>query len=133
MQRTPASYRIALPHCANRNRSSAGKLLRLSLGSLAPSYHDLSMTDHDPPIIDSPLSRTVARDGVTVKVNIFRVGDDPLWAMEVVNEAGTSTVWDDLFETDEAAFTVFAQTVADEGMATFLDDGDAMSASATLH
>jgi hypothetical protein len=75
----------------------------------------------------------VARDGVTVKVNIFRVGDDPLWAMEVVNEAGTSTVWDDLFETDEAAFTVFAQTVAAEGMATFLDDGDAMSASATLH
>lgn len=91
------------------------------------------MNDTDLPIIDSPLSRTVSRDGMTVEVNIFRVGDDPFWALEVVNQAGTSIVWDDVFQTDEAAFAAFAQTVATEGIATFLDDEDAAPASATLH
>lgn len=91
------------------------------------------MSENDLPIIDSPLSRTVFHDGVTVEVNIFRVGDDPLWALEVVNGAGTSIIWDDVFETDEAAFAAFARTVAIEGMATFLDDEDGSAASATLH
>eukprot|EP00456_Euglypha_rotunda_P013131 TRINITY_DN13858_c0_g1_i15.p1 TRINITY_DN13858_c0_g1~~TRINITY_DN13858_c0_g1_i15.p1 ORF type:complete len:168 (+),score=12.97 TRINITY_DN13858_c0_g1_i15:101-604(+) len=106
---------------------------RLLLVSRRARHHGLCMIDSEMPIIESPLSRTVSRDGVTVRVNIFRVGDDPLWAMEVVNEAGTSIVWDDVFPTDEAAFAVFAQTVATEGMATFLGGGDAMPSGATLH
>lgn len=92
------------------------------------------MSEHDLPIIESPLSRTLFRDGVSVQVNIFRVGDDPRWALEVLNEAGTSIVWDDVFDTDQAAFAAFAQTVATEGMATFLDEEDGLAPrSATLH
>ena len=81
------------------------------------------MPDRHPNIITSRLSRTVAADGVTVVVNIHRLEDDAQWVLEVVNEVGTSTVWDDPFFTDEEAYAAFQQTVEDEGMETFLDRG----------
>ena len=52
------------------------------------------MPDRHPNIITSGLSRTVTVDGVTVVVNIYRLEDDAQWVLEVVNEVGTSTVWD---------------------------------------
>ena len=61
------------------------------------------MTDRDPNIITSGLSRRITEDGVTVRLVIYRLEHDPKWAGEVVNEAGTSIVWDDLFDTDQAA------------------------------
>jgi len=91
------------------------------------------MSDTDPAIIESPLSRTVSRDGITVRVLVYRLEHDPKWALEVVNDAGTSTVWDDLFDTDEAAFEAFTKTVALEGMATFLDDDDEVPIGVTRH
>jgi len=39
-----------------------------------------------------------------------------------VNTHGTSSVWDDLFDTDEDAYTAFEEAVEEEGMETFLDD-----------
>lgn len=91
------------------------------------------MTDTDPTIIESALSRTVSRDGITVRVLVYRLEHNPKWALEVVNDAGTSTVWDDLFDTDEAAFEAFTQAVATEGMETFLDDDDEVLAGITRH
>jgi len=38
----------------------------------------------------------------------------------VVDEAGTSTVWDDLFPTDQAALDEALKTFREEGMGTFL-------------
>lgn len=46
------------------------------------------------------------------------------WAMEVVNQQGTSTVWNELFETDDAAFGELRRTVDREGMKKFLDDSN---------
>ena len=79
------------------------------------------MNQRDPNIVTSGLSRVVQRDGVTVDVNIYRLEDRPGWALEVVNAKGTSTVWDELFETDEVANVEFVATIAKEGMAAFLD------------
>ena len=79
------------------------------------------MNQRDPNIVTSGLSRTVQRDGITVEVNIYRLEDEPGWALEVVNAKGTSTVWEELFETDDAANAEFLATVAKEGMAAFLD------------
>jgi hypothetical protein len=42
----------------------------------------------------------------------------------VVNSAATSTVWDELFATDEDAYAEFERTVAEEGMQAFLDKGN---------
>ena len=82
------------------------------------------MPDRDPNLVTSGLSRTVEIDGVTVQVNIYRLEDDPQWALEVVNAEGTSTVWDAVFDTDEEAFVAFQLTVEEEGMEAFLDRGN---------
>ena len=79
------------------------------------------MSERDPNIVNSSLSRTVTRDGVTVEVSIIRLEHESEWSLEVVNSANTSIVWDELFPTDEAAHAEFERTVAEEGMQTFLD------------
>ena len=61
------------------------------------------------------------RDGISVDVRIYCVEGEREWVLEVINEAGTSIVWDDLFPCDDAAWNAFSQTLAEEGMATFLD------------
>jgi hypothetical protein len=81
------------------------------------------MIEQDPKIVDSPLSRRVTRDGVTVDVSIIRLEHEVAWSLEVVNSANTSIVWDELFPTDEAAYAEFERTVAEEGMRTFPDRG----------
>lgn len=80
------------------------------------------MTDIDPPVIDSPLSRTVSQDGIVVRVAIYKLDGEEGWTLEVINEAGTSTVWEDPFDTDAAALEAFGRAVEAEGMETFLDD-----------
>ena len=77
------------------------------------------MSEQDPVIIDSPLSRRVTKDGVTVEVSIIRLEHESEWSLEVINAANTSTVWDDLFPTDAAAYAEFERTVAEEGMGAF--------------
>jgi hypothetical protein len=39
--------------------------------------------------------------GVSLDVQIYR-GPQEGWSLEVVNQAGTSTVWDDRFDSDDA-------------------------------
>jgi hypothetical protein len=82
------------------------------------------MKEHEPNIVHSGLSGIVSKDGVTVKVSILRLENDPRWSLEVVNSVGTSTVWDDLFASDDDAFAEFQRTVAEEGMRAFLDNGN---------
>lgn len=82
------------------------------------------MADTDPPIIDSSLSQTVTVDNITVQVRIFKLEEDDGWTLEVVNEAGTSTVWEDPFATDAHAFEAFQRAVEEEGIETFLDDDE---------
>ena len=79
------------------------------------------MPDRDPNLITSGLSRDVTREGMTVRVQIYRLEESPGWALEVVNDKGTSTVWDDLFDTDDAADAAFRKTLAKEGMDAFRD------------
>jgi len=79
------------------------------------------MPDREPNIVTSGLSRRFTQDAVTVEVHICRLETDAVWTLEVVNPKGTSIVWDDLFPSDDAANEEFLRTVADEGMAAFLD------------
>ena len=79
------------------------------------------MEERDPNIIHSGLSRTVTLQGASVEVKIYRLEHDPKWAMEVVNENGTSTVWDNLFDTDDEALQAFQLALDEEGIDAFLD------------
>ena len=90
------------------------------------------MTNRDPNIVYSGLSREVTRDGITVEVVIIRLEHETEWSLEVVNAASTSTVWDEPFATDEDAYAEFERTVAEEGMRTFLDSGKVIPFRRTL-
>ena len=82
------------------------------------------MEQVEPNLVLSGLSGPVARDNVTVEVNIVRLEHETTWSLEVVNDAGTSSVWDDLFPSDNDAYDEFLRTAAEEGMQTFLDKGN---------
>jgi hypothetical protein len=72
-------------------------------------------------IIDSPLSREYTAEGHSVDVQIYSDEDQKEWILEVVNEAGTSILWDDPFDSDEKALEAFIQTVEKEGIQAFLE------------
>ena len=82
------------------------------------------MSERDPNIIYSGLGGMVTEQGITIELAIHRLEGRPGWAMEVVNEKGTSTVWNELFETDDAAYAEFRRTVQEEGMSNFLDESN---------
>lgn len=79
------------------------------------------MAEREPNLVTSSLSRKFTQAGITVAVEIYRLEGDSTWTLEVVNDKGTSTVWTDAFDSDDAAYVAFVSTVADEGIATFLD------------
>ena len=76
--------------------------------------------DDETKLITSRLSRTITRDGITVDVHIFRSEGEPEWTLEVVDQDGASTVWEDTFETEQDALNEVFQTIAADGMSSFV-------------
>lgn len=75
----------------------------------------------EPELIESPLSRAMEWDGVRLEIHIYRLATERGWTLEVVNEFGTSIVWDERFATDRGAHAAFRDTLASEGIEAFLD------------
>jgi hypothetical protein len=75
----------------------------------------------DPKLIASKHNGSFTRNGITVQVCIFRL-EDTKWTLEVVDEKGTSIVWDNEFETDDAAHAEFIRSVETEGLDGILRD-----------
>lgn len=82
------------------------------------------MSEREPEVINSKLSRNFTWEGYRLRIEIYRLDDRPGWTLEVINEAGTSIVWDDQFATDRDADNAFRETLATEGLAAFLDDNE---------
>ena len=74
----------------------------------------------EPDIIDSPLCRTIERDGISLRVEIYS-SDDSQWILEVVDQRGTSIVWDDQFTTDQAALDELMKTIELEGIQSIVE------------
>jgi hypothetical protein len=70
-------------------------------------------------LIVSPLSQRVTRDGTAVEVEIYGDGNGA-WLLEVVDEFGNSTVWDDSFPTDRAALAEALNVIDGEGIAAVI-------------
>ena len=69
--------------------------------------------DQEPDFIDSPLSQSVTRNGVEVRVEIY--GDSQGgWILEIVDAENTSHVWDEHFETDQQALTEALRALDEE-------------------
>lgn len=63
----------------------------------------------------SPLCQRLSDNGKSVQVDIYRGGGSD-WHLEVVDEFGNSTVWDDQFSTDVAALEEVKSTIQTEGI-----------------
>jgi hypothetical protein len=78
----------------------------------------------DPNIIQSGLSRRVTVEGHEFSIEIYSLEHEDTWALEVVDEKGTSTVWDELFDTDQAALDEVLKTIEEEGLSAFRDSAN---------
>ena len=84
--------------------------------------------EEDPEIIVSKLSCTFLEGDLQVDVHIFRL-EDSAWSLEVIDEDNTSFVYNEEFETDEAAWQAFEDDVRELGLAKLI----ATEESETVH
>jgi uncharacterized protein len=73
-------------------------------------------------IIESPLSRQITEDGVTIDVQIYRGEQDAEWILEVVDASGGSTVWQEPFASEAEALSEVLRTIKTEGIKSFSED-----------
>ncbi len=76
--------------------------------------------EREPNLIISSASQNIVVDGVPFKVDICKLEGADGWSLEVVTEDGTSIVWDDLFNDDQAAFQEALTTIGKEGPVAFV-------------
>lgn len=76
----------------------------------------------DPNLITSGLSRRVTVEGHELRIEIYKLEDDKSWTLEVVDEEGTSFVWDDLFASDQDAIDEALNLIETEGLSAFRDN-----------
>ena len=72
------------------------------------------MTDDEYPL-HSPLSQSVTRNGKTVQIEIYEDGDGG-WLLEVIDEHGNSTVWEEPFQSDREALDEALKDIDEEGI-----------------
>lgn len=73
------------------------------------------MANIEDDLITSSLSQLISRDGKQVKIDIYGDGDGG-WLLEAVDEYGNSTVWQDPFQTEQAALDEALRIIEDEGI-----------------
>ena len=78
------------------------------------------MSDREPNIIHSGLSGHKSVEGHSFKVLIYRLEYDPNWALETELSDGGSVVWEETFESDDAAYAEYERTLKEEGLGAVL-------------
>ncbi len=78
----------------------------------------------DPNIVSSGLSQRVSVEGHNFSIEIYKLEDGNEWSLEVVDEEGTSTVWDDLFDSDQAALDEVLKAIKEDGLGAFQESGN---------
>ena len=73
-------------------------------------------------LIHSSLETTQTQGPYSVEIFIYRSADSG-WFLELVAGDGNSTVWEDQFETDDAAFGEAILAIQEEGIQSFYEHG----------
>jgi hypothetical protein len=81
------------------------------------------MMERDPNLIISSASQRIVEEGVPFKVDIYKLEGGDGWSLEVITADGTSIVWDELFQDDQAAFNEAVATIREEGAVSFANGG----------
>lgn len=69
-------------------------------------------------IIRSPLSQQDTSGGITISIEVYSLKGSNSWTLELVQEDGSSTVWEEQFPTDAAAFAEFTEGLSELGPRT---------------
>ena len=77
----------------------------------------------EPKLEKSPLCQAISSDGRTVHIEIYRLEGEP-WSLEIEDEYGNSTCWDEEFETDTSALTEAKKSILSESISTFIGPFD---------
>ena len=73
----------------------------------------------DPNLVFSSVGQEVVVEDVLFRIEIFRFERDDEWTLEVVDEDGTSIVWNGTFASDTEAFDIAVATIRTEGAQSF--------------
>lgn len=73
------------------------------------------MTIYDQSPTHSPLTQSITRDGKTLQIHIYEDGEGG-WLLEVEDEYGNSTVWDDSFSSDRDALDEALNAITEDGI-----------------
>lgn len=69
----------------------------------------------------------LSRDGCSVQVEIYRGRGETgkSWILEIVDDAsGDSIIWDEQFETDQAAYDQLMKETEERGLAKVIEDSE---------
>jgi len=69
---------------------------------------------------DSKHTQDLTSGEKTVRVEIYRLVGEPEWSLEVVDEYNNSTVWQETFADDEAAFNEVREAIAADGIESLI-------------
>lgn len=72
-------------------------------------------------LIYSKHCQSISSAGKTVQLEIYGTGKND-WMLEVVDEYGNSTCWDEPFDSDEAAYKEFERTLSEEGIEALIGE-----------
>ena len=68
---------------------------------------------------ESALSQPYSEGDLSVHIDIYEDGEGG-WLLEIVDENNNTTVWEDAFESDQAALDEALEALRDEGIENFV-------------
>lgn len=95
------------------------------------SQSNFSKLNEEYELINSPLSQVYSDQGHTLHIHIYRGKDEP-WVLEVEDQAGTSLVWDEQFESDQAALDAALSAIKAEGVVGLMDNPETTTPTVEL-
>ena len=78
------------------------------------------MIEDEPNLVTSGKSQHIVVDGYPFSIEIYRLEDEKIWALEVVDHENTSHVWEEQFKSDKDARNAALQEIENEGPLTFM-------------
>lgn len=83
----------------------------------------MAMTEKNDPFEHSDYAGEFVEDDIVLRLDIYRpAGTNGDWTLEVVDETGATTVWDEPFATDRDAYEEFLATIERDGIRAFLEE-----------
>ena len=71
--------------------------------------------------IASPLSQSFLVDGHRLNVKVLKRDNQEHWSVEVVDNIGTLTAWNDMFDTDRGALDFVLEQFNTKGATGFIE------------